>query len=217
MAVSLKLNAQPRTGAGRSAVKKIKAQGFVPAVIYGGKDATQNLQLNEKEVTSLLDHASSESVLVEVNIEGAGSKTVLISEVQHNPLTKRILHVDLHAVAMDELLTAEVPIETVGEPEGVKTGGGVLEHSLRALEIECLPGDLPSAINVDVSALNVGESLHVKDIKLPKGVTALNDPELTVVAVAEPTVTAEPTPAATTAAPATAAAPAPAATEGAAS
>ena len=192
MAIQLKINAQPRFEVGRNAVKKIKAAGFVPAVIYGAKDPAQNLQIVERELSKLLGHATSESVLVEVNIQDGGTRTALVSEVQHHPVSGAILHVDLHAVAMDELFTVEVAVEAVGEPEGVKTGGGVLEVILRTLEIECLPGDLPEAISVDVSKLNIGDSVHVRDLVLPKGVTVLNDAELTVAHVAAPTVVEEP-------------------------
>ncbi len=197
MAIQLKINAQPRTEAGRNAVKKIKQAGFVPAVIYGAKDPARNLQIVERELSRLLDHATSESVLVEVNIQDGGTattRTALIQEVQHHPVSGKVLHLDLHAVAMDELLTAEVAVETTGEAEGVKTGGGVLEVILRNLEIECLPGDLPEAITVDVSKLNIGDSIHVKDLSLPKGVTVLNDADLTVVSVAAPTVEEETSP-----------------------
>ena len=192
MAIQLKINAQPRTEVGRNAVKKIKAAGFVPAVIYGAKDAAQNLQIVERELSQLLGHATSESVLVEVNVKDTGIKTALISEVQHHPVSGAILHVDLHAVSMDELFTVEVSVETTGEPEGVTTGGGVLEVTLRTVEIECLPGDLPEAITVDVSKLQIGDSVHVRDLVLPKGVTVLNDAELTVAHVAAPTVAEEP-------------------------
>ena len=191
MAIQLKINAQPRAEVGRNAVKKIKAAGFVPAVIYGAKDAAQNLQIVERELSQLLGHATSESVLVEVNVKDGGTKTALISEVQHHPVSGAILHVDLHAVAMDELFTVEVSVETTGEPEGVTTGGGVLEVTLRTVEIECLPGDLPEAITVDVSKLQIGDSVHVRDLVLPKGVTVLNDAELTVAHVAAPTVAEE--------------------------
>ncbi len=192
MAIQLKINAQPRTVVGRNAVKKIKAAGFVPAVIYGAKDAAQNLQIVERELAQLLGHATSESVLVEVNVKDGGTKTALISEVQHHPVSGAVLHVDLHAVSMDELLTVEVSVETTGEPEGVTTGGGVLEVTLRNVEIECLPGDLPEAITVDVSKLQIGDSVHIRDLVLPKGVTILNDAELTVAHVAAPTVVEEP-------------------------
>ena len=198
MAIQLKINAQPRTESGRNAVKKLKTAGFVPAVIYGAKDPARNLQLVERDVARLLSHAASESVLVEVNIQdtaGPQTRTALIQEVQHHPVSGAVLHVDLHSVAMDELLTAEATVETVGEAEGVKTGGGVLEVILRTLDIECLPGDLPEAISVDVSALQIGDSIHIRDLKLPKGVTVLNDEDLTVVSVAPPTVEEEPAPA----------------------
>ena len=197
MAIQLKINAQPRTDLGRNAVKKIKTAGFVPAVIYGAKDPARNLQLVERDVDRLLSHASSESVLVEVAIQdpaGALTRTALIQEVQHHPVSGKVLHVDLHAVAMDELMTAEATIETVGEAVGVTTGGGVMEVILRTLDIECLPGDLPESITVDVSALQIGDSVHVRDLKLPKGVTVLNDEDLTVVSVAAPTVVEEPEP-----------------------
>ena len=182
-------------GGGRNAVKKIKRAGFVPAVIYGAKDPAQNIQVVARDLTKLLDHASSESVLVDVQIEdGANTRnrTALIQEVQHHPVSGAILHLDLHAVAMDELLTAEVNVETVGEAIGVSKGGGVLELILRSLEIECLPADLPESIKVDVSALQIGDSIHVQTLALPPGVTVLNDAELTVVSVAAPTVVEEP-------------------------
>ena len=194
MANQLKINAQPRTEAGRNAVKKIKQAGLVPAVIYGAKDPARNIQIVERELARLLDHAASESVLVEVNMQDGGSRTALIQEVQHHPVTGKVLHVDLHVVAMDELMHAEVPVETTGEAEGVTTGGGVLEVILRNLEISCLPGDLPDGITVDVSKLNIGDSVHVKDLTLPRGVTVLNDAELSVVSVAPPTVVEETSP-----------------------
>jgi large subunit ribosomal protein L25 len=141
----------------------------------------------------LLSHAAGESLLVEVDIAGAGTKTALIQEVQHHPVSGKILHVDLHAVAMDEPITVEVTVEGVGEPVGVKTGGGVLQHSLRTLEIECLPGNLPEAIIVDVSKLAVGDSIHIRDLILPAGVKTLSDADLTVFAVSAPTVAEEAT------------------------
>ena len=103
-----------------------------------------------------------------------------------------VLHIDLHAVAMDEVLTAEVTVTTTGEAAGVTTGGGVLELTLHTVEVECLPADLPDAITVDISALQIGESIHVRDLKLPRGVTVTNDADLTVVSVAAPTVEEEP-------------------------
>ncbi len=184
MAIQLKINAQTPYRPGRNAVKKIKAAGFVPAVIYGAKDAARNLQIVERELARLLGHATSESVLVEVSIKDGGTQTALHFRGPAPSRQRAVLHVDLHAISMDEVLTVEVNVETTGEPVGVTTGGGVLEVTLRTLEIECLPGDLPESITVDVSKLEIGDSIHVRALTLPKGVTVLNDAELTVVHVA---------------------------------
>ena len=195
MAKQLKLSAQTRSLAGRTAVKKIKAQGLVPACIYGGHDKPQNLTLNKREISNLLSHATSEHVLVDLEIADGGktsSRLALIQEVQHHPLKRDVLHVDFHAVRADEKLHAEIPVEPFGEPAGVKNFGGILEIALHSLEVECLPKDLPELIRIDVSGLNVGEAIHVKDIALPEGVSVRADGDLTVVRVAAPKVEVEP-------------------------
>jgi large subunit ribosomal protein L25 len=129
------------------------------------------------------------------------SRLALVQEVQHHPLKGHVLHVDFHAVKADEMLHAEIPVQTVGEPAGVKNFGGILEISMHALEVVCLPKDLPEIITIDVSALNVGEGIHVKDIQFPAGVSARADGDLTVVRVAAPTVEVEPVPVVETAQP----------------
>ncbi len=197
MAKQLKLSAQTRSVIGRSAVNKIKAQGLVPASIYGGQDQPVNLSLNKREISNLLAHATSEHVLVDLEITDGSAKTnrlALIQEVQHHPIRRDVLHVDFHAVRADEKLHAEIPVEPFGEPAGVKNFGGILEIALHSLSIECLPKDLPDLIRIDVSGLGVGESIHVKDIALPEGVIAHADGELTVVRVAAPKVEIEPAP-----------------------
>jgi len=194
MAKQVKLSARPRSEHGRNAVKTIRARGGVPAVVYGGKDAPANLEISKKDINVLLSHAVSENILVELEIEDGGKKTnrlSLIQEVQHHPVRGDIIHVDFQAVSMTEEIEAEVPLEPTGEPIGVKTYGGLFQQSLRALPISCLPQNLPELITVDVSALNIGESLHVKDIILPAGVTATIDPDLTAFLVSEATVAEE--------------------------
>jgi large subunit ribosomal protein L25 len=182
-------------------VRKIKAQGAVPAIIYGSKQKPEPLQVSRRDISLMLSHASGENILVELEIEGEkGSKLALVQEVQHSPVGGDILHVDFHAVSMDEMIEAEVPLEPVGIAEGVKTFGGLLEQSLRALEIECLPKDLPDLITVDVSSLNIGDAIHVKEIPLPTGVKTRVSPDLTVFSVVAPTVEEEPVPAAEVAA-----------------
>ncbi len=193
MAKQVKLSATRRTGTGRSAVRKIKAQGGVPAVIYGGKNKPEPLQVSRRDISLMLSHASGENILVELEIDGESSgRLALVQEVQHSPLGGDILHVDFHAVSMDEMIEADVPLEPTGTPEGVKTFGGLLEQALRSLEIECLPRDLPDVITVDVSHLNIGDAIHVREIPLPAGVTTRVPADLTAFSVLAPTVEEEP-------------------------
>jgi large subunit ribosomal protein L25 len=200
MAKQVKLAAERRTELGRSAVRKLKARGIVPAVIYGAKDKPEPLQISRRDITAMLSHASGENILVELEVAGSGNRLALVQEVQHSPLGGDILHIDFHAVAMDEKIHAEVPLESTGIANGVKNFGGLLEHNVRSLAIECLPRDLPDIITVDVSALNIGDAIHVRDLQLPAGVTTRVQPDLTVFSVMAPTVEEEPVAAATEAA-----------------
>lgn len=195
MAKQVTLSARHRTGVGRNSVKQLRARGYVPANIYGHKDQPANLEINAREIAKLLARAVGENILVELQIEGdagATTKLSLIQEVQHHPVRRDILHVDFLEVATDEVLNTEVPIESFGEADGVKNYGGLLEHSLRLLHIECLPKDLPEIISVDVSALGLNQALHVRDLILPAGVKATSDADLTVFIVAESKTEAEP-------------------------
>jgi large subunit ribosomal protein L25 len=186
MAQQVKLKAQKRTVIGRNAIKKIKKEGLVPGVIYGSQAEPMALQVEARALTSVLAHALSEHVLVELEIvdgSQSNSRLALIQEVQHHPLKRQLLHVDFHAVSATVKITSEVPIEAVGDALGVRTFGGLLEYSLRTLEVECFPQDLPEIVRVDVTNLNIGEALHVRDIPLPSGVESLTDGDLTVVSV----------------------------------
>ncbi len=196
MAQQAKLTVHRRAVTGRNHIKEIRRRGLVPAIIYGANQPALPLEVEGRELKTVLSHGAGENILVELEIVDGASRTnalALIQEVQHHPLQADLLHVDFHAVSATEKVSTEVPIETIGEAVGVKTFGGLLEHILRRLEVECLPKDLPEAIHVDVSNLNVGDSVHVRDLQLPAGVEALNDGELTVVAVVEPRVEAEET------------------------
>ena len=167
MAKQVKLKAEHRTATGRSAARRLKALGIVPAVIYGAKDKPQPLQLSARDINAMLSHASGENILVELEIPGEKSnRTALVQEIQHAPLGGAVLHIDFHAVSMDETIHAEVPLESFGMANGVKNFGGLLEQSLRTLAVECLPRDLPDRITVDVSALEIGDSIHVRDIQI---------------------------------------------------
>jgi large subunit ribosomal protein L25 len=189
MSKHVSLKASRRAAIGRNAVKKVKAAKAVPAILYGTGLEPTPLQLERRAIDNLLSHAVGENILVNLEIEDAGSegaRLALINEVQHHPVNRTILHVDFKAVSLSEALVAEVVIESVGEAAGVKTGGGLLEQSLRFIEVECLPKDLPETVQVDVSALELGQSLHVSDLPQLPGVKYKADPELTVFLVSEP-------------------------------
>lgn len=197
------LTAFPRVLSGRNDVKKLRAKQRVPAVIYGRcRTEPQNLELKQKEIEDLLEHSVSENVLIDLKIEGdtAPSRLVLLREVQHHPVTGRVLHVDLHEIGDSERVTVMVPVETTGEAVGVKTGGGVLEHVLFKLKVRGLARDIPEIITVDVSHLNVGQAIHIGDITPPPGVEIVGDKQITVIAVSAPVSEAEETAAETAAA-----------------
>lgn len=191
MAKQVKLTAERRTALGRSAVRKLKATGAVPAVMYGSKDKPEALQVSRRDINALLSHAAGENILVELEIEGK-NRLALVQEVQHAPLGGAVLHIDFHAISQDEVIEADVPLEPMGTANGVKNMGGLLEQSLRTLAIECLPRDLPDVIRVDVSALNIGDAIHVREIQLPSGVSTRIQPDLTAFSVLAPTVEEEP-------------------------
>ena len=185
---SVPLKAFPRTLVQRGAVKKLRASGRVPATIYGGQTKPQNLEVVYDDITELLNHSVSENVLVDLSVENdpRAKRLALVQEIQHHPLSAKVLHVDFHEVAENEKVTIFVPVETIGEAAGVKTGGGSLTHVLLKLKVRALPKDLPEQIVVDVSALEIGKSIHLGEIAAPAGVDIIGDKHLTVVAVAAP-------------------------------
>ena len=182
---AVSLNAFPRALARGRQVKQLRATGRVPAVIYGGKTQPRNLELVRKELEDLIHHSASENILVDLAVDQA-KHLALLQEVQHHPLHGNVLHVDFHEVAPDEKVTIMVPVETTGEAAGVKTGGGVLEHVLFKIKVRALPKDLPEQLIVDVTALELGKSIHLGDIKPPEGVEILGDKKVSVISVAMP-------------------------------
>jgi large subunit ribosomal protein L25 len=185
---SVALKAVPRNLGRRAGAKKLRSEGRIPAVIYGRQARPQNLEINSKEMGNLIHHSASENVLVDLTVDNDArpKRLALVQEVQHNPLTDAILHVDFHEVAEDEKVTIMVPVETSGEAEGVKTDGGVLEHVLFKIKARALPKDLPEVITVDVSHLKIGQAIHLGEIPAPAGVEILGDKHVSVIAVAAP-------------------------------
>jgi large subunit ribosomal protein L25 len=185
---SVPLKAYPRTQMRRGGARKLRDAGRVPAVIYGRQTKPQNLEISAEEIGDLIHHSASENLLVDLSVENdaRAKRLALVQEVQHHPLDGKVLHVDFHEVAENEKVTVHVPLETVGEAAGVKTGGGVLEHVLFKLKVRCLPKDLPEQIVIDVSHLELGKAVHLGEITAPAGVEILGDKNIPVVAVALP-------------------------------
>ncbi len=185
------LQVAPRKRSGTGALKRLRREGLVPAIVYGKKFDNINLKVNAKEVRDLLAHSTSENILVDLQIEGGGNQLALIQDVTHNPLSGNILHIDFHAVREDEKIHARVPVRLTGESAGVKLGG-MLEHQIHSLEISCLPKDLPEAIVYDVTHLNTGDFVHVRELTFPEGVQPKLAGDVIVIHVAAPRVSAEP-------------------------
>ncbi len=191
---SVSLNAFARELSKRTGVKKVRASGRIPAVIYGRHNKPQNLEIATRELENVIHAAHSEILLVDLAVSGksdtangSGAKRLaLVRDIQHHPLSGKMLHVDFQEVATDEKVTAMVPIETVGEAEGVKTGGGVLEHVLFKIKVRATPRDLPEVITIDVSSLQIGQSVHIGEIAAMPGVELLGHKEVSVVSVAAP-------------------------------
>jgi len=190
---SVAMNAQPRSAVKRSAVKKLRSTGLIPAVIYGRLAPPQSLELNSRAFGDAIAHHASENILVDLSVKGdqRPQRLALVQEIQHHPVSGHILHVDFHEVAADEKVTIQVPVESTGEAVGVKTGGGVLEHVMFRLKVRALPKDLPEVITVDVTSLEIGKAIHLGDIQPPAGCEILGHKELTVLAVAAPVTEAQ--------------------------
>jgi large subunit ribosomal protein L25 len=209
MAKQIQLKAKSRAETGRGRVKQLRSHGAIPGIVYGGHTKPVTIAIDAEAFTKALHHATSENVLVDLQVEEDGktkNRLALIQEVQHHPVTDKVLHVDFHEVSATEKLRTAVPVRAVGEPAGVKTGGGILEYVMRDLRVECLPKDLPEVIEINVETLEIGQGIHVGDIKPPAGVTLLDQKEQAVFIVAAP-ITEEELAAMTEAATATAAEP----------
>ena len=186
MAQSANLQVATRTGTGKGAARTLRREGKVPGVIYGHDRAAEAVVIETLALTKLLGGISASTTVVDVAIDGRAPVKALIREIQRDSLRPaQILHLDLYEVRADEVVTVEVPVHLSGIPDGVRNFGGVLDHSLRELEIEVLPGDIPESIELDVTALTIGHSLFVRDITIAKG-RILNDPDTPVCTVVAP-------------------------------
>ncbi len=184
MAEQLVLAAQRREGGGGGVAKRLRKAGSVPGVIYSNGAAAESLQVDAHAFGMILQH-HGESMILKLDIDGLGERLVVLKAVQHHPVSGRILHADFQEISMTEKLETHVPIHLTGEAEGVKLGG-ILDQSLFELEIAGLPVHIPESIDVDVSALAIGDHLTVADIRLDATLDILSDPELAVASVLMP-------------------------------
>jgi len=206
MAKILDLQAEVRTQSGTGAVKRMRKAGTIPAALYGRKVKPASIQVHGKTFSKLLEGSASDNILVSLKI-GGEEQLALVQEVQHDYLRGGILHIDFHAVAADEEIHANVPVAIVGEAKGQKQGG-LVEAIHHEIEVRCLPKDLPESIQIDVTSLEVGKGIHVREITFPEGVTCHLGGDVVIVMCEEPKVEVEPEPTAAAAAPAAGAKPA---------
>jgi large subunit ribosomal protein L25 len=186
MAQQANLQVASRTETGKGAARSLRRQGKVPGVIYGHGRAPEALTVDTTALNRMLVGISAGTTIVDVAIDGRAPVKALIREIQRDSLRPAdILHLDLYEVRADEAVTLEVPVHLVGIPDGVRNFGGVLDHSLRELEIEVLPSDIPARVDLDVTALSIGHSLFVRDIRIDKA-RILNDPDTPVCTVVAP-------------------------------
>lgn len=185
----LKLVAEPRTDSGKGVARKLRAAGRVPAVLYGADVESTPLSVDSKELFHLLHTGAGSNVLVDLVVDGH-EHLAIPRDVQRDHIHGRFIHLDFLAVRRDEKIHIQVPVRVVGESVGVKAGG-VVEHHLWEVEVECLPTDVPEAIDVDITELEIGMGLRVSDLVAPQGATILANPEDSVVAVQQPQMAVE--------------------------
>lgn len=181
------LQAELREGTGKGAARKLRNRGLIPAVFYGARAQTISIAVSPKELSQTLQTEAGGNVLIDLEIrkgDQSDRRVVMVKELQYDHFQSKALHTDFYEVAMDVMVTVEIPIHLVGKPEGTKMGG-LLDQVRRTIEIQCLPGDIPKSIDVDVSPLKIGDSVHVRDVQLEKA-KILSDANFTIATVVPP-------------------------------
>jgi len=183
--MSLVINGEQRNERGKNASRRIRKTGRVPAILYGDGSAGASLTLDKKDIGKILKSESGENTIFKIAF-GGGEADVMIKALQIDPVSDELLHADLIKIAMDKAIRVSVPLELLGEPIGVKTEGGFVDFMTRSVEIECLPADIPDAIEIDISALHLHQSLKIADVVPPAGVKLLGEPNAVVVLIQMP-------------------------------
>jgi large subunit ribosomal protein L25 len=176
---------EPRSGTGKSVTRKLRAAGRMPAVVYGRGKPARPVSLDPLALSGILRASQSGmNTLIDLRLDGRET-VVLVREIQREPVSGRWIHADLFEIDLQQTIQVRVPLHFVGRPIGVENGG-ILDHPMRDLEVECLPRAIPDSIEVDVSALDVGDSLHVRDLTLPEGTKVISDLDLAIASVVLP-------------------------------
>jgi large subunit ribosomal protein L25 len=183
--MNIVVKSEKRQGLGSNAARRLRAQGFVPAVLYGGSLETTSLVLSKKDIVQILRLESGENTIFKVAVEG-DAYDAMIKELQVDPASDELLHVDLIRISMDKPIRVTVPVVHRGEPVGVKTEGGFIDFVTREVEVECLPRDIPESLGIDISELHVNQSFKVEGMAVPAGVKVLTDPAAVLVLVSLP-------------------------------
>ncbi|NOT35219.1 MAG: 50S ribosomal protein L25 [Candidatus Eisenbacteria bacterium] len=189
------LKGSPRDRLGKGGARKTRAAGAIPGVIYGHGETPQAVSVERVEFETAIRQHKGGNPIIHLAL-GTHEYTALLRSAQRDPLSQQIIHIDFQHISLTETVEVEVPVHLIGLSIGVKDGGGILEHGLREIEIRCLPTAIPTSIDIDVTALAIGDSIHVRDLKV-EGVTILSDADAVVAVVAAPTVMEETTAAAT--------------------
>lgn len=184
MAQFVSLSANPRTTTGKGAARQLRFQKKVPAVIYGHGRASQSLELDAQALERALTGIEPASTLFELTLDGKKARA-LIREIQRHPVRPDIIHVDFYEIRADELVTLKVPVHLTGTPDGVRNAGGVLDQVTREVEIEVMPEHIPDRVELDVTALTIGHTLHVRDLRISNA-TILTHGDLTIATVVPP-------------------------------
>jgi large subunit ribosomal protein L25 len=177
---------EERIGTGKSVTRKLRAAGKIPGVLYGKGKTGRSVTLDPRALEKVL-HASGSGMNTLIDLKFGGETTVvLVKELQREPIRGAYLHADLYEVDLQQTIEVSVPLHFVGKAPGVEMGGGILDHPLREVSLECLPRAIPDAIEVDVSSLELGDSIHVRDLVLPADTVMLSDLDLPVASVVAP-------------------------------
>jgi large subunit ribosomal protein L25 len=183
----ISIQAEKREGRGKGAARSLRRAGKVPATLYRAGQA-QSIQLSRKELSKLINSVAGEQVMVDLQFADGDKKLALLKDFQVDPIGSELLHTDFFEVSLTETVKITVHVATHGEPVGVKRDAGLLQHPTREILIECLPGKIPGKIDIDISKLEIGQSVHVSDLKLEEGIKILTDPHEVIVNIVAPVV-----------------------------